>query len=85
MIPHFRTDRRPVNTLALILALISVFVIAGCAGTSGGSGRSTVADGPAAQCRAAIADVSQHCAGEGADSRACENAKTRSRDLCIPD
>jgi hypothetical protein len=71
------------RTPAIALLLILAFTITGCAAT-GGNERTAVADDPEAQCRAAIAAVNERCAGEGADSQACENAKNRVRDLCIP-
>ncbi len=75
-----RAYRVPV--LALLLALL--FIAAGCAGASGGKQSTPVAADPEAQCRAAIAEVNKRCAGEGSDSQACGDAKTHSRDSCIP-
>ncbi len=83
MNPHHRFGNRGFSAVATAFVLAMVFMVAGCAGTSGGNQRSAVAGDPEAQCRAAIAAVSEHCAGEGADSSACAEAKSRSRNLCI--
>lgn len=83
MTPRYRPTGRPGRFLTLTALLASILFIAGCAGTSGGNQRSAAANDPAAQCRAAIADVSKMCAGEGAESRDCNAAKSRSRNLCI--
>ncbi len=85
MIPHQRLGKRGFSTAATAFLLAAVFMIAGCAGTSGGNQQSAAGDDPAAQCRAAIAAVNERCAGDGAASSACADAKTRSRNLCIPE
>lgn len=84
MIALNRTARRVYRVPALALLLSLVLIVAGCAGTSGGKQSSPVAADPAAQCRAAIAEVNERCAGERADSQACGDAKAHSRELCIP-
>lgn len=68
--------------LALFLAM--PLLVAGCA-SSGGAADRTANEDPETLCRAAIADVSKLCAGDGADSSACERAKARAAQHCLPD
>lgn len=67
---------------ALALLLAAMLVAGGCAGGSKSARQAAAGDDPSAQCRAAVDDVSEFC-GDIEVSAECEDAKDRSRDLCM--
>jgi hypothetical protein len=80
MMPRSWITGRPGKLLALLVVIV---MVAGCAGTSGGNQPTAAAIDPEEQCRSAITGVNKMCAGDGGESRDCEAAKSRARDLCI--
>lgn len=72
---------KPITVLFFALVLGA----GGCATTAGGGSHATVAESESGvdPCRKAINDVTEFCSEENFDRSKCEDAKTRSRDLCI--
>lgn len=75
---------------ALALGVV-LTCLAGCAGTgvtqkpaaAAASGESAAANAELPGCRAAIDDVTRYCAGDDASTGKCNDAKARTRQLCI--
>ncbi|MBK9132353.1 MAG: hypothetical protein IPM20_12055 [Gammaproteobacteria bacterium] len=80
------------SPIAPALALgILLTCLAGCAGSAamqkpaaaGQSGESAAANAELSGCRAAIDDVTRYCSGDDASTGKCNDAKARTRQLCI--
>jgi hypothetical protein len=67
--------------------LLAAITLTGCA-SSGNTptlpdDRTTAANGPMPACKAAIDDVTRYCSGDSASTGKCNDAKERTRELCI--
>jgi len=69
------------------MLFITSFLLTGCAGSGGTraqSGEQTTADdGQKQACKSAIDDVTRYCSGDDASTGKCNDAKVRTRQLCI--
>ena len=80
----------PYIYLALLgagILLASALILTGCANTGGthtqSSEQATAGNDQKKACKAAIDNVTRYCSGDNASTGKCNDAKAKTRELCI--